>query len=134
MRISIKDFFSVNASKSAVSCGFGHIYWRNPLWKTSFFVQLYNFNFWHLDDLYFINTFLVLFLQGLILNTISNTCIAKLLLFIYYYFILHAFSSSFPQNNERLAQCIRTWNPKYPSNVESSITFSSEYLITIVLR
>ena len=22
-----------------ISCGFDHIYWRNPLWKTSFFVQ-----------------------------------------------------------------------------------------------
>ena len=21
------------------NCGFGHIYWRNPYWKTSFFVQ-----------------------------------------------------------------------------------------------
>ena len=30
---------SVNVTKSAVSCRFGHIYWRNPLWKTSFFVQ-----------------------------------------------------------------------------------------------
>ena len=30
---------SVNVTKSAVSCGFGHIYWRNPYWKTSFFVQ-----------------------------------------------------------------------------------------------
>ena len=27
---------SVNVTKSAVSCGFGHIYWRNPEWKTSF--------------------------------------------------------------------------------------------------
>ena len=26
---------SVNLTKSAVSCGFGHIYWRNPSWKTS---------------------------------------------------------------------------------------------------
>ena len=24
--------------KSAVSCGFVHIYWINPQWKTSFFV------------------------------------------------------------------------------------------------
>ena len=23
-------FFSVNVAKSTVSCGFGHIYWRNP--------------------------------------------------------------------------------------------------------
>ena len=30
---------SVNVTKSAASCGFGHIYWRNPYWKTSFFVQ-----------------------------------------------------------------------------------------------
>ena len=30
---------SVNVTKSAFSCGFGHIYWRNPLWKTSFFLQ-----------------------------------------------------------------------------------------------
>ena len=22
-----------------LNCGFGHIYWRNPSWKTSFFVQ-----------------------------------------------------------------------------------------------
>ena len=26
-------------AKSAVFCGFGQIYWRNPLWKTSFFVH-----------------------------------------------------------------------------------------------
>ena len=30
---------SVNVTKSAVFCGFGYIYWKNPLWKTSFFVQ-----------------------------------------------------------------------------------------------
>ena len=30
---------SVNVTKSADFCGFGHIYWRNPQWKTSFFVQ-----------------------------------------------------------------------------------------------
>ena len=29
----------VNVTKSAFSCGFGHIYWRNSYWKTSFFVQ-----------------------------------------------------------------------------------------------
>ena len=29
---------SVNVTKFAVSCRFGHIYWRNP-WKTSIFVQ-----------------------------------------------------------------------------------------------
>ena len=32
---------SVNVTKYAVSCGFGHIYWRNHQWKTSFFVQWY---------------------------------------------------------------------------------------------
>ena len=31
--------FSVNVTKSAVFCGFGHIYWRNLSWKTWFFVQ-----------------------------------------------------------------------------------------------
>ena len=30
---------SVNVTKPVVSCGFGHIYWRNTKWKTSFFVQ-----------------------------------------------------------------------------------------------
>ena len=33
----IKDFFK-NVIKSAGNCGFGHIYWRNPEWKTSFFL------------------------------------------------------------------------------------------------
>ena len=27
---------SVNVNESAVNCEFGHIYWRNPSWKTSF--------------------------------------------------------------------------------------------------
>ena len=36
---------SVNMTKSAVSRGLGHIYWRNPQWKTSFFVQwIYRIN------------------------------------------------------------------------------------------
>ena len=30
---------SVNVAKSPVSCGFGHINWRNHQWKTAFFVQ-----------------------------------------------------------------------------------------------
>ena len=30
---------SVNVTISAGNCGFCHIYWRNPWWKTSFFVQ-----------------------------------------------------------------------------------------------
>ena len=32
---------SVNVTKSAGDCGFGHIYWRIHWWKTSFFVQWY---------------------------------------------------------------------------------------------
>ena len=31
---------SVNVNKPAGNCGFGHIYWRNPWWKTSFFVWI----------------------------------------------------------------------------------------------
>ena len=31
----------VNVTKSAVNCRFGHIYRRNPKWKTSIFVQWY---------------------------------------------------------------------------------------------
>ena len=34
LRISL-----VYVTKSAGNCGFGHIYWRNLLWKTPFFVQ-----------------------------------------------------------------------------------------------
>ena len=30
---------SVNVTRYAGNCGFGHIYWRNPYWKTPFFVQ-----------------------------------------------------------------------------------------------
>ena len=30
---------SVYMNKSEGNCGFGHIYWRNPWWRTSFFVQ-----------------------------------------------------------------------------------------------
>ena len=30
---------SLNVTKSVVSCGFGNIYWSNPQWKASFFVQ-----------------------------------------------------------------------------------------------
>ena len=36
MKFSIKDF-SVNMTKFAGNCGLGHILWRNPYWKTSFF-------------------------------------------------------------------------------------------------
>ena len=30
---------SVNVTKFAGNCGFGHIYWKNPSWKTLFFEQ-----------------------------------------------------------------------------------------------
>ena len=30
---------SVNVTKSAGNCGFGQVYWRNPYWKSSDFVQ-----------------------------------------------------------------------------------------------
>ena len=33
---------TVNVTKSEVSCGFGHLYWRNSKWKTSFFVPCQN--------------------------------------------------------------------------------------------
>ena len=36
---------SVNVTKSAGKCGFGHIYWINPKLKNSFFVE------WHICDL-----------------------------------------------------------------------------------
>ena len=42
---------SGNVTKSTLSCGFDHIYWRNPLWETWFFVHrvtkvyILNFNF-----------------------------------------------------------------------------------------
>ena len=37
-------------------CGFDHIYWRNPQWKTSFFVQCY----WKKNDRF--NNFVFIFL------------------------------------------------------------------------
>ena len=37
MKFFIKDLSSKCDEISAVSCGFGHIYWRNTYWKTSFF-------------------------------------------------------------------------------------------------
>ena len=40
LRISL-----VNMTKSAENCGFGHIFKRNPYWKTSFFVQCDNWSF-----------------------------------------------------------------------------------------
>ena len=36
MKFSIKDFSS-QSDQIAGNCGFGHIYWRNLQWKTSFF-------------------------------------------------------------------------------------------------
>ena len=34
--------FSVNVTESLGNCTLGHIYWTNPKWKTSFFVQWKN--------------------------------------------------------------------------------------------
>ena len=55
--------YSVNVTKSAGNCGFGQIYWKDPWWKTSFFVKwvllgnlLYNTNC--------IKLFFLIFLQG----------------------------------------------------------------------
>ena len=44
MEFSIKISL-VNMTKSAENCGFGHIFKRNPYWKTSFFVQCDNWSF-----------------------------------------------------------------------------------------
>ena len=38
LKFTIKDFYS-NLNKSAVSCRFAHIYYRNLEWECSFFVQ-----------------------------------------------------------------------------------------------
>ena len=46
IKFSIKDFFEQmrpNPQDTADNCRFGHIYWRNPQWKISFFVQWNNF-------------------------------------------------------------------------------------------
>ena len=40
LKFSIK-VSSVNVTKFAGNCWFGHIYWRKPEWKTSFFVQYF---------------------------------------------------------------------------------------------
>ena len=40
MKFSINS--SVNVTKSTDSCGFGHIYWSNPLWESSFLYKQYD--------------------------------------------------------------------------------------------
>ena len=40
IKFSIKGFFT-KLAKSAGNWGFGHIYSRNPQWKTSFFVRFF---------------------------------------------------------------------------------------------
>ena len=42
--ISINDFFT-KCDQISENCGFGYIYWRNPKWKTSFFVQRKEYHF-----------------------------------------------------------------------------------------
>ena len=43
---------SVIVTKSAVSCGFGHIYWRNAWWKCSFLCSVYGpvLNFQYFEE------------------------------------------------------------------------------------
>ena len=40
MKFSMKDLFSKCDQIWPHSCRFGHIYWRNPWWKTSFFCAM----------------------------------------------------------------------------------------------
>ena len=56
---------SVNVTNSLVSCVFGHIYWRNPSRKTSFFVQclfLFYFTFLLRECQFMFNNILYFFL------------------------------------------------------------------------
>ena len=46
---------SVKVTKSAGICRFRHIYWRNPYWKTSFFVQWSFLNFDTVDNQFQLN-------------------------------------------------------------------------------
>ena len=43
-------------TKSVVNCRFGHIYWRIPFLKTSFFVQFYAYFFRNFTFAYFLGT------------------------------------------------------------------------------
>ena len=66
-------FSPVNVTKSAVSGGFGHIYWRNPYWKTSFFVHCKSHNSYFAKHRSFLIFFhytdnLLLLLNFLLLN------------------------------------------------------------------
>ena len=56
---------SVNVIKSAVSYGFGDIYWRKPWWKTLFFVQRH---LWLLTK----NCIPEVAIQGMVLNPIQD--------------------------------------------------------------
>ena len=40
MKFPNKDFFS-NCDQIRRNCGFGHIYWRNPSWKTLYLGKVY---------------------------------------------------------------------------------------------
>ena len=60
---------SVNVTKFAVSCGFGHIYWRNPRWKTLFFVQ-WKFYFFNVNFL--LPVFFPKIVKNLIWKNFSN--------------------------------------------------------------
>ena len=51
---------------TSLSCGFGHIYWRNPQWKTSFFAQ------WGVRKLFFTILKFVSQLKRLTLSVRTN--------------------------------------------------------------
>ena len=61
LRISSK-----NMTKSAVSCGFDHIYSKNPSWKTSFFVR-------RSKILYFLNHPLTLWSDSRVIQAYSES-------------------------------------------------------------
>ena len=48
---------SVNVTKSAVFYGFGHIYWWNPKWKISYFVQCLCCVVWYLFSVFIVFIF-----------------------------------------------------------------------------
>ena len=84
MKFSIKDFFS-KYDQTAISYGFGHIYWRNPYWKTSFLCNelssmikysIVKLNVWNIilqkDNLEIRYLFVYLFFFYALWHTITN--------------------------------------------------------------
>ena len=54
------------------SCGFGHIYCRNPWWKTLFFVQCRVFS----DSYFLIDSFLIIIIIIIIIAVVAIIIIA----------------------------------------------------------